>query len=110
MSSCKPFVFAFESVVQRFVDAARSSEICGPTAWDVSCLVRTAPEGFEASLKSYPGAPTWDELLPYLRARELEAVVYWQLQAQRFPEQRTEAQAKLREWQRRQPGSGAFGQ
>ena len=60
----------------------------GPTAWDVACLVRTAPEGVEAALASYPGAPTWDELLPYLRARELEAVVYWQLQAQRFPEQK----------------------
>jgi Ser/Thr protein kinase RdoA (MazF antagonist) len=82
----------------------------GPTAWDVACLVRTAPEGVEAALASYPGAPTWDELLPYLRARELEAVVYWQLQAQRFPEQRAEAHAKLRDWQRRQPNSGAFGQ
>jgi hypothetical protein len=49
-------------------------------------------------------------LLPYLRARELEAVVYWQLQAQRFPEQKSEAQVRLREWQRRQPHSGAFGQ
>ena len=82
----------------------------GPTAWDVACLVRTAPEGIEAALASYPGAPTWDELLPYLRARELEAVVYWQLQAERFPEQRPEAHAKLRDWQRRQPHSGAFGQ
>jgi thiamine kinase-like enzyme len=82
----------------------------GPTAWDVACLVRTASEGVEAALASYPGAPTWDELLPYLRARELEAVVYWQLQAQRFPDQKTEAHARLREWQRRQPHSGAFGQ
>jgi len=82
----------------------------GPTAWDVACLVRTAPEGIEAALASYPGAPTWDELLPHLRARELEAVVYWQLQAERFPEQRPEAHARLREWQRRQPHSGAFGQ
>ena len=57
----------------------------GPTAWDVACLVRTAPEGIEAALASYPGAPTWDELLPYLRARELEAVVYWQLQAAALP-------------------------
>ena len=57
----------------------------GPTAWDVACLVRTAPEGIETALTSYPGAPTWDELLPYLRARELEAVVYWQLQARALP-------------------------
>lgn len=82
----------------------------GTTAWDIACLVRTAPEGIEAALASYPGAPTWDELLPYLRARELEAVVYWQLQAQRFPERKAEAHARLREWQKRQPHSGAFGQ
>jgi hypothetical protein len=37
-------------------------------------------------------------------------VVYWQLQAQRFPDQKAEAHARLREWQRRQPNSGAFGQ
>jgi thiamine kinase-like enzyme len=82
----------------------------GTTAWDIACMVRTAPEGIEAALDSYPGAPSWDELLPYLRARELEAVVYWQLQAQRFPERKAEAQARLREWQKRQPHTGAFGQ
>jgi hypothetical protein len=82
----------------------------GPTAWDVACLVRTAPEGIEAALAAYPGAPSWDELLPYLRARELEAVVYWQVQAERFPDQRADARARLREWQQRQPHSGAFGQ
>jgi Phosphotransferase enzyme family len=82
----------------------------GATAWDIACLVRTAPEGIDAALASYPGAPTLDELLPYLRARELEAVVYWQLQAQRFPERQAEAHGRLREWQRRQPHSGAFGQ
>ncbi len=82
----------------------------GPTAWDVACLVRTAPEGIEAAVQAYPGAPSWDELLPYLRARELEAVVYWQVQAARFPEQQAEAQHKLQDWQRRQPSSGAFGQ
>lgn len=82
----------------------------GPVAWDIACLVRTAPEGIEAAVRAYPGAPSWEELLPYIRARELEAVVYWQVQAERFPEQRTEAQARLREWQRRQPGAGAFGQ
>ena len=82
----------------------------GPTEWDIACLVRTAPEGIEAALKAILGAPSWDELLPYLRARELEAVVYWQVQAERFPEQRPEAHTRLREWQRRQPGSGAFGQ
>ncbi len=82
----------------------------GPTAWDIACLVRTAPEGIEAAIHAIPDSPSWDELLPYLRARELEAVVYWQLQAERFPGQRAEAQTRLRDWQRRQPGSGAFGQ
>lgn len=82
----------------------------GPTGWDIACLVRTAPEGMEAALASIPDAPSWEELLPFLRARELEAVVYWQLQAERFPEQKADARARLHEWQRRQPNSGAFGQ
>ncbi len=82
----------------------------GPIAWDTACLVRTAPEGIEAALAAFPGAPGWDELLPYLRARELEAVIYWQVQAERFPEQVADARARLHEWQRRQPHSGAFGQ
>jgi hypothetical protein len=82
----------------------------GPTEWDIACLVRTAPEGIEAALQAIADAPGWDDLLPYLRARELEAVVYWQVQAARFPEQQPEAQARLHDWQRRQPGAGAFGQ
>ncbi|MGI8771835.1 MAG: phosphotransferase family protein [Acidobacteriaceae bacterium] len=76
----------------------------GPAAWDIACMIRTAPEGMETALAAYPDAPPWEEIAPYIEARTLEAVVYWQLQAERHPEQKREALERLELWRR---GRGA---
>jgi hypothetical protein len=76
----------------------------GPPAWDIACMIRTAPEGMEAALAAYPDAPPWEEIAAYIEARTLEAAVYWQLQAVRHPEQRGEALERLELWRK---GRGA---
>jgi phosphotransferase family enzyme len=70
----------------------------GPVAWDIACLVRTAPEGMERALSEYQGAPSWEEIAPFVEARTLEAVVYWQVQAERHPEQKRDALDRLDLW------------
>jgi Ser/Thr protein kinase RdoA (MazF antagonist) len=77
----------------------------GPVAWDVATLLsRKAlrdPEAIERVLAAYPEAPSWLELQPFLDARELEAVIYYQVLARRFPARAAEAAAALAAWQRK---------
>lgn len=85
-----------------FEDACR-----GPVAWDIACLVRQGgdPDGFETALAAYGSDHgrdlSWDDLKPYIDARDLEAVVWLQVLATRFPERRREADAMLERWRRR---------
>lgn len=78
----------------------------GPLAWDVATLVSRSllagnAESAERLLEGYPEAPGWQELAPYLQARELEGVVYFQVLAKRFPARAAEAAAALAAWYRK---------
>jgi Ser/Thr protein kinase RdoA (MazF antagonist) len=70
----------------------------GPVAWDVAMLLARHPQSADALLAAYPDAPTWEELMPFLQARELEAVIYYQVLAKRFPQRAVEAAAALERW------------
>ncbi len=73
----------------------------GPVAWDLACLLRTAAGGEEAlPLSLCPDAPGWEELTPYMEARTLEAVVYAQVLAVRFPANRAGAAEQLAAWRK----------
>lgn len=77
----------------------------GPVAWDLAILLSrtdpTRPEDAERVLAAYPDSPSWADLMPYVQARELEAVIYYQVLAQRFPQRAPEAAAALASWHRK---------
>jgi Ser/Thr protein kinase RdoA (MazF antagonist) len=82
----------------------------GPIAWDLACLVHriakgSDPFGFSGVVEAYGRLSgyhlEWAELEPYLDARELEGVVWSQVQAMRFPEKREIADALLEAWRNR---------
>ena len=75
----------------------------GPVAWDIATVLHyEAGHGNEEALLAlYPDAPSWSELQPYLDARELEAVVYMQAQASRYPDRAPTAERLLSQWLRR---------
>jgi Ser/Thr protein kinase RdoA (MazF antagonist) len=88
-----------------FEDACR-----GPVSWDVACLVQNITRGsdgtgFRAAVEAYGRLSghhlAWEELEPYLDAREFEALVWSQVQATRFPEKRETADALLETWRNR---------
>jgi thiamine kinase-like enzyme len=72
----------------------------GPVAWDVAILLSRKPSDSDEVLRRYPNAPSWDELLPFVRARGLEAVVYQQVLGRRFPARAKEMSDALVVWHR----------
>jgi hypothetical protein len=84
----------------------------GPVAWDLATfLAQESASGEPGSergreqelLALYPDAPAWQDLLPYIKARELEAVVYMQVLASRFPDRAEDAARRLELWRRKRP-------
>jgi Ser/Thr protein kinase RdoA (MazF antagonist) len=73
----------------------------GPIAWDVAILLARDPANAESTLAAYPEAPSWNELLPFMEARELVTVIYWQVLGTRFPERGREAKDALAAWHRK---------
>jgi hypothetical protein len=85
-------------------------DVCrGPLAWDVVSLGWGAdPEsraaGVETALQAYdaPGKGwSWEALVPYIDARELQGVVWLQVLALRFPEHRQRANELLETWRQK---------
>jgi hypothetical protein len=72
----------------------------GPVAWDVAILLSRTPSIAEELPQCYPGAPSWSELEPFIRARALEAVIYQQVLAIRFPHRAQEMAQALAAWHR----------
>jgi Ser/Thr protein kinase RdoA (MazF antagonist) len=70
----------------------------GPVAWDVATRLSSKSQHADRLLAAYADAPSWDELMPFLQARELEGVIYFQVLAKRFPHRAPEAEAALRAW------------
>jgi thiamine kinase-like enzyme len=77
----------------------------GPVAWDVATLLSRKAlrdaEAVDRVLAAYSEAPAWSDLQPFLEARELEAVIYYQVLARRFPTRTPEAASALATWQRK---------
>jgi Phosphotransferase enzyme family len=85
-----------------FEDACR-----GPVAWDIACLVRHGGDvdTVQSALAKYGKDQSrdlaWEDLKPYVDARNLEGVVWMQVVALRFPERRKEAETALQAWRQR---------
>jgi hypothetical protein len=74
-------------------------DVCsGPIAWDLACL--TGPSGLsqEPALAAYGDAPSAREIDPFLEARDLQGIMWLAVSAQRFPELRERAEARVRAW------------
>jgi aminoglycoside phosphotransferase (APT) family kinase protein len=67
----------------------------GPVDWDLACLTAVSSLVAEPVLGAYGGG-SLTRLEPFLEARELQTVVWLALYAQRFPERRGRAEAKVR--------------
>ena len=79
----------------------------GPVAWDLATFLsseaeRGEPGREEEILSLYPEAPGWEVLLPFVQARELEAVVFMQVSAARFADREAAAADRLETWIGRQ--------
>ena len=72
----------------------------GPVTWDIAVLLSRRPVDPQEVLQLYPAAPSWEELLPFLRARALEAVIYQQVLGRRFPHRAEEMSHALANWHR----------
>jgi Ser/Thr protein kinase RdoA (MazF antagonist) len=71
----------------------------GPVDWDLACFCWQAPGGGEAALAAYgAGAPTPDELAPWLEARALQGTVWLVAMSQPFPDRRSRAEEMLARW------------
>lgn len=71
----------------------------GPIEWDLACFCWMPPWGREAALAAYgPGAPSLDELAPWIEARELQGTVWLASKARFFPESRERAEGLLARW------------
>ncbi len=73
----------------------------GPVAWDVATLVARRPDGTAEMLDAYGDIPGAEEILTFIEARELEAAIYMQVLARRFPQRKAEAANALAEWHRK---------
>jgi aminoglycoside phosphotransferase (APT) family kinase protein len=72
---------------------------CGPIHWDLACFCRQIPGGGEAALAAYGGgAPTLEELAPWLEARELQGTVWLVAMSRYFPDRRPRAEEMLARW------------
>ncbi|MGH2742492.1 MAG: phosphotransferase [Thermoleophilaceae bacterium] len=70
----------------------------GPIGWDLACLVVSAePEG-TAALAGYRRPPAGEELEPFIEARRLQTAVWTAFLAERHPEVRARAEARLSRW------------
>ncbi|WP_167760979.1 phosphotransferase [Geodermatophilus sp. DF01_2] len=67
----------------------------GPRAWDLACLRATSRLDGRAALDAYPGAPTDDELAPWLELRRLHAAAWSLVAAAGHPQLRPAAQERL---------------
>jgi hypothetical protein len=85
-------------------------DVCrGPLAWDAVSLGWGAhPEspaaGVDTALKAYDASDkgwSWETLVPYIDARELQGVVWLQVLALRFPEHRRRANELLDAWRQK---------
>jgi hypothetical protein len=71
----------------------------GPVHWDFACFCRQIPEDGEAALAAYgDGAPTLEELAPWLAARELQGTVWLVAMSRYFPDRRSRAEEMLARW------------
>ncbi len=71
----------------------------GPIHWDLACFCRQLPEGGEAALAAYGGgAPSLEELAPWLEARELQGTVWLVAMSRYFPDRRSRAEEMLALW------------
>jgi hypothetical protein len=68
----------------------------GPIAWDLACLTGPSALSREPALAAYGDAPPAQELEPFLEARDLQSIVWLALYAERFPERRGRAEARVR--------------
>lgn len=73
----------------------------GPVAWDLACFARTAAGNLEDALRSYGETWSLGDLEPFLEARELEAVAWYQVLATRFADRRERASEMLHAWRER---------
>jgi len=74
----------------------------GPVHWDFACFCWPLSEGREAALAAYgAGAPSLDELAPWLEARELQGTVWLAAMSPLFPDRRSRAGEMLARWRNR---------
>ena len=73
----------------------------GPRAWDIAVFLAQEPGREDELLALLPEPRGWEELLPFVEARELEAVIYMQVAATRFPDRGMAAADQLAQWQRK---------
>jgi thiamine kinase-like enzyme len=71
----------------------------GPITWDLACLTGSSALSQEPALSAYGDAPSRPELEFFLEARELQSIMWYAVSAQRFPERRGQAEARVRAWQ-----------
>jgi phosphotransferase family enzyme len=57
----------------------------GPLGWDLACLRTTSRLDGRAALDAMPGAPTDEELVPFVALRRLHAAAWWFVHAVRVP-------------------------
>ncbi|HEY4590942.1 MAG TPA: phosphotransferase [Thermoanaerobaculia bacterium] len=71
----------------------------GPIEWDLACFCGPLSEGRETALAAYgAGAPSLDELAPWLEARELQGTVWLAAMSPLFPDRRSRAEEMLARW------------
>jgi thiamine kinase-like enzyme len=70
----------------------------GPVEWDLACLAASAGDDAPEALEAY-GRPPHDEALePFLEMRRLQGAIWTALVAERHPELRARAEARLSAW------------
>jgi Phosphotransferase enzyme family len=69
----------------------------GPLEWDLACLRTTRRLDGRAALDAFPGAPSDDELAPWLELRRLHAAAWWAVIATGLPEMAAEARVRIAE-------------
>jgi hypothetical protein len=70
----------------------------GPLGWDLACLAKSGRLDGAAAVAAYPGSVSEEELATCVELRELFAVVWRFVVAERFPERRQEAETHLEGW------------
>jgi hypothetical protein len=79
----------------------------GPVEWDLACFCWPLSGGREAALAAYgAGAPTLEELAPWLAARELQGTVWLAAMAPFFPDRRSRAEEMLARWREKSREKG----